>query len=54
LRDLGRRCAAQWLEKTLPDVGVVSSIHIAKDYLDDMRVPVHHEGSSPSSGFRPA
>ena len=41
LSDLGRRCAAHWLQHKLPDVGVVSSIHIAHDYLDDMRVPVH-------------
>ena len=40
LRDLGKNCAAHWLEERLPSVGVVSSIHIAHDYLDDMRVPV--------------
>ena len=41
LRDLGRRSAIHWLQHRLPDVGVVSSINIAQDYLDDMRVPVH-------------
>jgi NTE family protein len=40
LRDLGKRSAAQWLNQKLGDVGVVSSISIAHDYLDDMRVPV--------------
>ncbi len=40
LRDLGKRSAAHWLEHKLPSVGVVSSINIAHDYLDDMRVPV--------------
>ena len=40
LRDLGKRSAAQWLDRKLPNVGVVSSINIARDYLDDMRVPV--------------
>jgi NTE family protein len=41
LYDLGRRSAAHWLQHKLPNVGVVSSISIAHDYLDDMRVPVH-------------
>ncbi|RFO95672.1 patatin [Rhodoferax lacus] len=45
LRDLGRQCASHWLGKTLPEVGVVSSINIAHDYLDDMRVPVDHQAS---------
>ena len=40
LRDLGKRCAARWLEHALPSVGVASSINIAHDYLDDLRVPV--------------
>jgi NTE family protein len=40
LRDLGRRSAAHWLSHRLPSVGVESSINIAHDYLDDMRVPV--------------
>ena len=45
LRDLGSQCATHWLGKTLPEVGVVSSINIAHDYLDDMRVPVDHQAS---------
>jgi len=40
LRDLGQRCAKQWLSHKLPQVGVCSSINIARDYLDDLRVPV--------------
>jgi len=40
LRDLGKRCAEHWLEHSLHSVGVASSIHIAQDYLDDLRVPV--------------
>ncbi len=40
LHDLGKRSASRWLQKKLPSVGVVSSINIAQDYLDDMRVPV--------------
>ena len=42
LRDLGRRCAAEWLDQKLAQVGVASSINIARDYLDDLRVPVQH------------
>jgi NTE family protein len=43
LRDLGKSCAAQWLNHKLSSVGVVSSINIARDYLDDMRVPVSRQ-----------
>ena len=42
LHDLGRTCAAQWLQKKSMQVGVSSSIQIAQDYLDDLRVPVTH------------
>ena len=42
LHDLGRTCAAQWLQKKSAQVGVSSSIQIARDYLDDLRVPVAH------------
>jgi NTE family protein len=40
LRDLGKQSAAHWLAQKLDHVGVDSSINIARDYLDDMRVPV--------------
>ncbi len=40
LHDLGRRCAGRWLAQKLPQVGVSSSINVARDYLDDLRVPV--------------
>jgi NTE family protein len=43
LRDLGKRSAKNWLEKRLSAVGVVSSINIARDYLDDLRVPVSRQ-----------
>jgi NTE family protein len=39
LRDLGQRSAKRWLEQKLPQVGVACSINIARDYLDDMRLP---------------
>ena len=38
LRDLGRLCAQQWLAKRFADVGERSTVNIAKDYLDDMRM----------------
>jgi NTE family protein len=45
LHDLGRSCAAQWLQKKSNLVGVSSSIQIAQDYLDDLRVPVDHRAA---------
>jgi NTE family protein len=38
LHDLGRECGQRWLKKNWDDVGVKTSINIAKDYLDDMRM----------------
>ena len=46
LRDLGKRSAKTWLDQKLPTVGVVSSINIAQDYLDDLRVPVTRKKTS--------
>ena len=40
LHDLGRRSAQHWLAQKLSHVGHDSSINIAHDYLDDMRMPV--------------
>jgi NTE family protein len=39
LRDLGRSSAAQWLGKRYDALGSVSTVNIARDYLDDLRVP---------------
>ncbi len=39
LRDLGVRCAKAWLAKHFNALGVESSLNIARDYLDDLRVP---------------
>jgi NTE family protein len=39
LRDLGVTCARQWLAKNFKQIGVSSSLNIARDYLDDLRVP---------------
>ena len=41
LRDLGIDCAKQWLTRTRSKLGTKSSINIARDYLDDLRVPAH-------------
>jgi NTE family protein len=38
LHDLGRECGQRWLKKNWDDIGVKTSINIAKDYLDDMRM----------------
>jgi NTE family protein len=39
LRDLGKDCARKWLDKKFLSLGVTSSVNIARDYLDDLRVP---------------
>lgn len=41
LRDLGRACANQWLAQKYASLGVACSVNIARDYLDDLRVPSH-------------
>ena len=46
---LGQQCATQWLQKKANSVGTSSSIAIARDYLDDLRVPVAHTTPPPSS-----
>ena len=40
LRDLGQTCAKAWLAKRFSSLGVQSTVNIAHDYLDDLRVPV--------------
>ena len=40
LRDLGKRCAKEWLAKRYKMIGVECSVNIARDYLDDLRLPV--------------
>jgi len=40
LHDLGRESALAWLERNHHSLGVVSTVNIASDYLDDLRVPV--------------
>ena len=39
LRDLGVTCAKRWLARHFNQLGVASSLDIARDYLDDLRVP---------------
>jgi NTE family protein len=38
LHALGRTCAQRWLKKHFDDLGQKTSIDIARDYLDDMRM----------------
>ena len=40
LKDLGRAAAKKWLQHKFASVGHASSVNIAADYLDDLRVPV--------------
>lgn len=39
LRDLGRSSAQQWLAHRFGELGKTSTINIAHDYLDDLRLP---------------
>ena len=39
LRELGVTCAKRWLALEFKQLGVASSVNIARDYLDDLRVP---------------
>ncbi|WP_296444948.1 patatin-like phospholipase family protein [Rhodoferax sp. UBA5149] len=40
LHELGRSAGKAWLGKHYAALGVVDTVNLAKDYLDDMRVPV--------------
>jgi NTE family protein len=40
LHDLGQSHALRWLAEHRKDLGVCSSLNVARDYLDDLRVPV--------------
>ncbi|MDO8374624.1 MAG: patatin-like phospholipase family protein, partial [Polaromonas sp.] len=40
LRDLGMACGKEWLAKRFNALGVKSTVNIARDYLDDLRMPV--------------
>lgn len=39
LRDLGQACAKRWLASHFGALGHTSTVNIARDYLDDLRVP---------------
>jgi NTE family protein len=40
LRDLGRECTKKWLKQYVDQIGKQATLDIARDYLDDLRVPV--------------
>ncbi|RYX97858.1 MAG: patatin-like phospholipase family protein [Comamonadaceae bacterium] len=40
LRDLGVLCGKEWLAKRFKSLGVECTVNIARDYLDDLRMPV--------------
>ena len=47
LRDLGRLSAGQWLARRYRLLGVECSVDIARDYLDDLRLPVERATAAP-------
>ncbi|QDL39864.1 patatin-like phospholipase family protein [Rhodoferax sediminis] len=49
LRDLGISCTRQWLGKRYKSLGVMDTVNIARDYLDDLRVPVQEARNGASS-----
>jgi NTE family protein len=40
LCDLGRECTQKWLKQHVDHIGKHATLNIARDYLDDLRVPV--------------
>ena len=44
LRDLGSEAAREWLDRHRHAIGVTSTVNIARDYLDDLRLPVKPAG----------
>ena len=52
LRDLGRVCGKDWLDRRFSALGVKSTVNIARDYLDDLRMPV--EKAEPAAPEPPA
>jgi NTE family protein len=53
LRDLGIRCGKAWLDQDYSSLGVADSINIARDYLDDLRMPVEKKNSVPVQPLAP-
>ena len=53
LRDLGISCARQWLGKRFKSLGVIDTVNIARDYLDDLRVPVQEAKQEAKNGATP-
>ncbi len=50
LRDLGRVCGKDWLARRHAALGVASTVNIARDYLDDLRMPVEKaEAAAPQA-----
>lgn len=54
LRDLGIVCGKEWLAKRFDALGVKSTVNIARDYLDDLRMPVEKAEPAPPVAAEPA
>lgn len=54
LRDLGVECGKEWLAKRFDALGVKSTVNIARDYLDDLRMPVEKAEPAPPVGAESA
>jgi NTE family protein len=53
LRDLGILCGKEWLVRRYHSLGVESTVNIAHDYLDDLRMPVEKGEPAPPPAFLP-
>ena len=53
LRDLGVVCGKEWLAKRFEALGVKSTVNIARDYLDDLRMPVEKAEPAPPVVLEP-
>jgi NTE family protein len=54
LRDLGVVCGKEWLARRFDALGVKSTVNIARDYLDDLRMPVEKAEPAPVAVAEPA
>lgn len=54
LRDLGVLCGKEWLARRFEALGVKSTVNIARDYLDDLRMPVEKAEPVPVAAAEPA
>jgi NTE family protein len=53
LRELGVLCGKAWLTRRFEALGIKSTVNIARDYLDDLRMPVEKAEPAPPLAAEP-